>query len=267
MNKMLVIPSWLDSLLFDKLEAKYEPLFCTNFSAIDWKKEELKCYLGTYFPRSYVESYSLFSRIFKDGIIDFSGRTNLSIYDFATGTGGAVFGFLSAVVEFLPNVASVSVVAHDGNSSALRMFEEIVDAFTENNQLKVSYEIAPVLIDDIQDLSVLGGVSTGQYDVVLTSKAICEFITKNRLAVGEAYSEFVRFFKPKVKNEGFMLLADISTVQAQDTHWLGNLMDKAVKEHKGRVIKRNIGFNEEFCVSHSKKQSDRSKIVWRVVTF
>ena len=72
MNKMVIsgqrrmqLPKWLDEMIFGELKAKYNPS-CCDITVIDWNKTEIKNYLGTYFPRSYVESFCLYTQWFKN---------------------------------------------------------------------------------------------------------------------------------------------------------------------------------------------------------
>ena len=55
-----VLPKWLDSLIFDDLSASY----CRqnqDMVVLEWDCDNIKKYLGTYFPRSYAESFCIFS--------------------------------------------------------------------------------------------------------------------------------------------------------------------------------------------------------------
>ena len=76
------IPHWLDSYIFDNLGAKY----CksnSDMTVIDWDRGEILNYLGTYFPRSYVEARSIFT---VDTLISLASKQELSVLDFGCGT-------------------------------------------------------------------------------------------------------------------------------------------------------------------------------------
>lgn len=62
-NNEVLLPKWLDDFLFDELKANYCPTG-TDMSVIDWDKNDILNYLGTYFPRSYAESYCIFRKYF-----------------------------------------------------------------------------------------------------------------------------------------------------------------------------------------------------------
>lgn len=64
MQNNVTLPQWLDDLIFNQLGAKY----CrsnSDMTVIDWDKNDVLNYLGTYFPRSYAESYCIFSHLFQ----------------------------------------------------------------------------------------------------------------------------------------------------------------------------------------------------------
>jgi hypothetical protein len=59
----VTLPNWLNELIFETLGAKY----CrsnADMTVIDWDKNDILNYLGTYFPRSYAEAYTIFRNKF-----------------------------------------------------------------------------------------------------------------------------------------------------------------------------------------------------------
>lgn len=75
MVSSIKLPQWLDNLIFDELGAKY----CranADMTVIDWDKNDVLNYLGTYFPRSYAESYCIFSDFLEDIQSDLPTRWN-----------------------------------------------------------------------------------------------------------------------------------------------------------------------------------------------
>ena len=53
------LPHWIDTLIFDELKANHCPQR-SDMTNIDNDKAKTLNYLGTYFPRSYVEAYCIF---------------------------------------------------------------------------------------------------------------------------------------------------------------------------------------------------------------
>lgn len=257
------LSSWLDDYLFQKLGARYKREY-GDLAAIDWGSEQLRAYLGTYFPRSYVEAYSVFVEVFRSG--RWLEPRHLSIYDFGCGTGGEILGLLRAIEECLPSVRSVEIKALDGNSNALRLLECILSEAKKYHAIDIVLKPSLVHVEDIYDLSLLNAIVRDQYDIVMTSKAICEFVGKSCLGAQRAYAEFLRVFQNKLKPNGAVLLTDIASPLLEG-YWCGDLMDKAIQGAGGRVLFRNQGYNQQYLISHSLNPCDISKLVWRMVVF
>ena len=94
----VTLPLWLDDYIFNRLGATY---CCSrsNMSVIDWNNVDVLNYLGTYFPRSFVESYSIFTSFLKKHAVIYDCKKELSIFDFGCGTGGEIIGLLLALSE------------------------------------------------------------------------------------------------------------------------------------------------------------------------
>ena len=52
-----ILPAWLDSFIFEELGANYAPDYVRYEYNLNLSKEEVKTYLGTYFPRSYRNNF------------------------------------------------------------------------------------------------------------------------------------------------------------------------------------------------------------------
>ena len=69
-------------------------------STVDYFEDDLRRYLGTYFPRSFLETYEiaveLFGKVFGSGV---STDGELKLLDIGCGMGGASLGLLFAVLE------------------------------------------------------------------------------------------------------------------------------------------------------------------------
>lgn len=263
MEERVSLPSWLDDYLFKHLGAYYKPEY-GDLAAIDWGVEQLRAYLGTYFPRSYVEAYSIFSQLFGGG--RWSKHSHLSVYDFACGTGGELLGFLRAVDECLPHVACVEIKALDGNSNALSLLESILLEAQKHHRVEIVLKPSLVHIEDVYDLSLLDEVVQDKYDVVMTSKAICEFVGKDCLEVQRAYVEFLRVFGKKLKPQGVVVMTDVAS-PLKGNCWCGDLMDKAIQSSSARLLARNSGNNQQYLVMHSRQSHIGSKLVWRAVAY
>lgn len=264
MKTAVELPQWLDNLIFEQLGAKY----CrsnSDMTVIDWNKSNVLNYLGTYFPRSYAESYCIFSEFFQSQPETFVDKEVLTVFDFGCGTGGEIIGLLNAISENLRNVKRVNLVAMDGNYHALRLFESILIEYSNRMNLKVKSRIVPLTIDDFYDLTMLDRILEEKFDVFMSFKAICEFVSKERFEEKNAYTHIMNTFIPKIATNGVMLFVDVSTYNNVSQEWLPKMMDAGIAQAGCKSFSRNEGFNQKFLVIHSRKQNDISKVAWRIL--
>ena len=203
------LPSWVDSFIFDQLGGQFLRSNA-DMTVIDWNREKILNYLGTYFPRSYAESYCIFKQILTDSQL-FCGRKMLSLLDFGCGTGGEIFGFAVALSECRPEIKSLRVKAIDGNQFALNRFDDIREEFNKHYPLQILSNPSAVHIEDFYDLSILDSILADNYDVIISFKAVCEFVTKQQFEEKNAYEHLSKFMLPRVSKHGTMLLVDVTS--------------------------------------------------------
>lgn len=116
-----VLPLWLDKYLFEELGAQYAPEHTRYEYNLDLDENELKVYLGTYFPRSYAEIFCIFDNIFQNKYIyqAYKNKKDINIFDFCCGTGGELIGLLSALDKYFHDGKNINVIVCDGNAKAL----------------------------------------------------------------------------------------------------------------------------------------------------
>lgn len=262
-NKSVMLPKWIDDLIFRVLCAKYSRKN-RDLVVLEWKKDEVLAYLGTYFPRSFAESYCIFSKYFSKFKHQYKAKTSISLLDFGCGTGGEIIGFIVAVSEILPNIETIELRALDGNAHGLRCLEVILDEAASILCLKIESRFMPIIIDDFYDMNVVTDVITQKYDFIITFKAICEFVTKKQFEERNPYEHLINTFLSKLSERGVICIADITTYNEVSKEWLTKMLDRASEICDVTIVDRNQGYNEEFYVSHSLKRCDKSKIAWRI---
>lgn len=265
MNTNITFPSWLDSVLFEELGANY----CrsnTDMTVIGWDKRKILNYLGTYFSRSYAESYCIFSHYLPSNTA-LCEQPTINLFDFGCGTGGEIIGFLTALNEQQNlQVQEVKITALDGNQNALRLYERVLERLIPNLKFQVSNRVSLITIDDIYDLSIIDDIYKEEtYDVFLSFKAICEFVTKQQFEENNAYTTVLKTFLPKLTQDGIALLVDVTSYNSVAEEWLPMMLDAGIADANGKVIEKNEGYNQVFTVSHSRKQHDISKIAYRII--
>ncbi|MBO7461692.1 MAG: class I SAM-dependent methyltransferase [Bacteroidales bacterium] len=260
----ITLPQWLDDYIFNELGANYCPRY-SDMVNIDDNKEKTLNYLGTYFPRSYAEACVLFTAFFDEEKRRYANKNKLTIFDFGCGTGGEIIGLLTAIEELLPNVVEVEIVALDGNPFALRQYEKMSAKFNERSRLNVKNRLFPITIDDFYDLSIVDEVITQKFDLIITFKAICEFVSKQQFEQHNPYGHIVRTFLPKLVDDGYMVLEDITVKSDVNEEWLPKMMDKGLQENGCEIVYENPNYNIAIYVNHSRKTNDVTKVAWRVI--
>ena len=260
-----LLPEWLDDYIFNVLNATY----CkTNkdMVVLEWGKKDILSYLGTYFPRSFAESYTIFSRYLKSNPKHFISLSSINVFDFGCGTGGELIGLSLAIKEIYPSIKTIHIKALDGNIHALRFLEVIANRLAQEIKTEIVLEPLPIVIDDFYDFGVVVNTIDDTYDCIISFKAICEFVTKQQFEETNPYGYIINTLTPKLNDGGIICLADITTYNDVSQEWLPRMMDSGLSESKLKVISTNIGYNEEFLVSHSHKRRDVSKVAWRILS-
>ena len=276
-------PKWLDKYLFSDLGAKYSPNHSRFEYNLNLNTGEIKVYLGTYFPRSFVEVKSIFEEFSQNSnYLSLVGeRTSVSILDLGCGTGGDIFGLLSFLEKYEPPLESVKLLAIDGNQIALRFFEKIMAEFKKHSRLKIDYRIGPVFIESENDLNLVSDVLSDKYDLILSCKAICEMLAKRRIK-NKAYKQTASMLSSKLTDKGIMLIEDVTIKSPATEKFIPYMLNAelnefvaendefatiyptACKDKESKCI-NGCFFKKEIRVTHSAKNNDISKIIYRII--
>lgn len=277
------LPEYLDSFIFDELEAIYEPDFKRFEYNLDLSKSEVKTYLGTYFPRSYAESYCIFENLFSNenfySVINL--KKEISILDFGAGTSGEIVGLLRILDRFLPNLEQVNILAIDGNQSALRYSSKIIDQLKNHCKFSIRYRVGPAQVFDDNDLLDINSIVTSNYDFIISFKSICELISKNIIEYN-AYKYIAENFAHKLSEYGVMVILDVTikneTIGTYYPIYLNNGIHEFINENQDfkSLIPLSCNLHEDECtihcftqrvfkVTHSHKSNDISKVSYRVI--
>lgn len=258
------LPRWLDSLIYKETKATHQPCG-KDMIVLNWDKARILNYLGTYFPRSFTESYCIFTKYFALKKDLYKETSTLNIFDFGCGTGGELLGLLWAIIENI-EVANINIKALDGNFNGLRILEDIIARFKDEYHVGVNLHVMPLKIDDIYDMSLISSRIPDDNDIILIFKSICEIASLRQFEERNPYEHVLRLMLEKINSTGVICLADVSSFNEEQQEWLPKLIDKACQEVKANVFMRNDNYNELYIVSHSRKMKDSSKLSWRLLT-
>jgi hypothetical protein len=125
------LPGYLDDLLFNTLNASFCPEPCKVNINLNSEGSMLRKYLGTYFPRSYMEFVHIASNLFAHPVVDsiIPSKTKIRILDIGSGTGGCLLGTLEALLKMKNFSSEIQIISVDGNAEALEIQEKILSCF------------------------------------------------------------------------------------------------------------------------------------------
>lgn len=280
MQTSIKLPIYMNELIFNKLNAKYEPNYTKFNKNLHLNQNENLIYLGTYFPRSYAENYLIFKNLFNNDVINktYLDKREINILDIGSGTGGNLSGLLMSIIENLSDKININILAIDGNKDALAILQKIVFRIQIKYSLNISLNCQYINFENIDELYQSSKVYFEyDYDVITTSKMINEILNNDN----NAYYKFCDFYLPHLSNNGFLSIVDVT--MKINSQFLPIILNKQVNkfiknntEDYKTIIPTSCYINEETCsqdcftnnifyISHSAKQNDMSKITYRIL--
>ncbi len=258
------LPSWLQALL-KGYGARYEKSGRSMVCLYD-DDDELRRYLGTYFPRSYAEGFAVFSRLAEVLGPLFAGHRP-HVCDICCGTGGELFGMLQALGAkgILGRERGIDLVGIDGNRKALLLLSDMMGHLAQCN---VDFEPCRLIVERQSDLADIEKVLSGyaSCDLAICSKAINEFVQLDRFPGANPYRIFARHLAGCLRQGGFLLIMDLNLKFDGPEKWLGELCDAGLREVGLIHHASNTGNTETIWVDNPwcPNVMDKSKIIWRL---
>lgn len=278
------LPAWLDDIIFDHLKAEYAPDFRRFDYNLELTKEDNLKYLGTYFPRSYTESFCIFDNIFQNAIFQktFFEKKSLNILSVGCGTGGDLMGLLVIIEKYCHFTSEVKIWAIDGNGEALEILKELIQKFRSQTSKRIELHIIKNIFSSIHDINT-HQIKELIFDFILSFKMICEIISAGKGDCDNSYYDFVMKFIPMLSENGLCVLLDVTTKTEHNNTYnpilKNSQVNQALRELKGykTLLPLSCSQNENDCteqcftqqkfyVSHKGKINDISKVSYRVIS-
>jgi len=281
MQTNVKLPVYIDELIFNKLNAKYKPDYTKFNKNLYLNQDENLIYLGTYFPRSYAESYLIFTNLFNNSIINetYLDKQEINILDIGSGTGGNLLGLLMGIIENLSDKININILAIDGNQYSLKILQKIIFKIKLQYNLNISLNCQYISFENIAELYQNSEIYfENNFDLITTSKMINEILHKDN----NAYYDFCDYYLPHLSSKGFLTIIDVTlkiNYQFLPTI-LNRQINKFIKNNSNEyktIIPTSCYSSEEICmqdcftnnifyISHTAKQNDISKITYRILT-
>jgi SAM-dependent methyltransferase len=272
-----VLPHWLDKKIFNDHQAIYAPEHERYEYNLNLNDEELRVYLGTYFPRSYAEMFCIVDNLLQNKYLkETLKQDEISVLDFGCGTGGEILGLITAIGRHLPH-AKINITAIDGNDGALAILKDLVNS-NPNKDVQVALSSFSQTLSSFEDVERLAFEK--RYHFVLCDKMVCELISKEVLPIN-AYAIMAKKLTTFLHENGLLIILDVTTKDEHSGYFYPQLMNYAINDYirKSRTIETLLPLScachdecKDFCfmqqtfkVSHSHKSNDESKVCYRVL--
>jgi hypothetical protein len=276
------LPDYIDDFIFNKLNAIYAPDFQRFEYNLDLTGEEIRKYLGTYFPRSYAESFCIFDNLFQNKGYQktIADSKTLNILSVGSGTGGDIVGLITAIEKYFSIISEVNIFAIDGNNEALTILEQIIDRIQNQSSKKINLKTKHIVFKSISEFLIENDINQN-FDFILSFKFVGEIISMGKGKLDNSYYDFVKKFLPLLSENGLCVLLDVTTKPKHTTYYpiiMNKQVNQAIRELQkyttlipkpcseyGEICLRDCFYQKTFSVTHSKHSNDRSKVAYRVL--
>lgn len=276
------LPSFLDDLIFNQLNAEYAPNFQRFEFNLDLTKEENLKYLGTYFPRSYSESFCIFDNIFQNTNFQrtYSDSKSLNILSIGCGTGGDLIGLITIIEKYFQQVTDLNIWAIDGNAESLSILEKIVEKLKVHSSKRINLKTIRTVFNSITDIDITQFIKQ-KFDFILSFKLIGEIIAAGKGRLDNSYYDFVKIFLPLLSENGLCVILNVTTKPEHATYnpiLMNHQVNQALREsceYKTLLPLSCSLYSDEcyfdcfyqqtFSVTHQKRTKDKSKVAYRII--
>lgn len=216
------IDGWLQSR-----EAYYENDQETVQDGTRLNENGVKWYLGSIFPKSFAESYSIYYDLLSNTKYNekLSRSKSIKILDIGGGTGGNVAGIILAIINKLPNIQEIVVDAYDPCVESRNAYIDLItyiDKIINNcGSVHINLQCKPLMLQpestDAQndsytfsDFSTFLTRAQKSYDLIMSFKMINELIRHGHFEHKKPYFSFFESLCPLLNENGVLILEDIS---------------------------------------------------------
>lgn len=226
---------WLDTFIHQDLGATYG--ICPNDVMLNLANNNAtnRNYLGTYFPRTCAEYFSIMDNLSQHGVIykKFASCKSLNLLSIGTGTGGEIVGIILFIAKIRSeDMPKINVSYVEGNKNASQLFETVIAKVAEHYDIQV----------ELNGLNHTVGVSKDfpsfddqKFDLIVTSKFINELV--NCYPQKKWYKTFLESYTDNLSKNGMMVMSDVTMPVHHE--FLPISMNKEIKE----FLKSHDDFN------------------------
>lgn len=254
----------INNELFDYIYNEMGATYLQNPSGVESnlenaEKENLE-YLGTYFPRSYAEAYTIYCNIFnnKDINYTFRNKEKIKILDIGSGTGGSLLGLIHAICDNFTN-KNIEIISIDGNRGAIDIQYGLINMFGKFINLNKNKLSGSVNVVKFKDKTELNGKLSklsldNSIDIMQSFKVVNEFYRKDYNLNKGMYSDLLELGEKWLRKSGILCIVDV-TNKIQGQNFASILFNEEIRTYFNSktltnlvyVIPKCCGLNYKTC--------------------
>lgn len=251
----------LHNYIYNEMEVENDPNYTEVRSNLKNGEEENLNYIGTYFPRSFKESYQIYKDIFSDEDIfnEFNKKHNIDILDIASGTGGNLFGLLQVLTEEFKNKI-ITIISIDGNEDALKkqleLFEQR-DKFLDTKSDILNLVQIRMVFKNKERINQILSAGKIKYDIIHSFKFLNELYNDNYTENQGSYKVMLECCENKLKENGVLCLVDV-TCKIPNEDYMSIIMNKECRDY---LIENdsNLSYILPVCCSKNYLQCEKTE--------
>ena len=282
------LPDYLDARLA-QLGARYNPQHQVVRVGLNADDDRNRTYLGTYFPRSFVEIRNILTELCSiPAVADaFAQKDVIRILDIGSGTGGSTTGGILAIAEAIDDDVPIEVTSLDGNADALAKQRAVLETISGQipNPLTTNLiqSAFPTDIDGfVQTLQTFASAEGPKYDLVLFWKHLSEYYNTNYAQANGIVQHALQIASTLLVPNGLCCTLDLTTTDNGVEYFAMTLNREAnaydispgatmttilplpCARHSRTCRLANCYTQRVFLVNHRLRRNDYSKVAYRV---
>lgn len=284
---METINPLLETYIFDCLNAVYAPDAIAARNNLNNDADKNRSYLGTYFPRTFVESYNIYHQLFQNQAIFncYQQKNPINILIIGSGTGGDLLGLLQTLNECFHS-KKIDIYSFDGNRDALSIQRQLIHDFyhfmpNRNNQIMVyTYSVQFFCVNDITKSLDINHIP---FIDIMQSFKMCNELY-NQSDNKQVFYQLTALAEQYLSPNGIFVLEDV-TNQNDDFKFNSVVMSDQVKNYFKQNPFSNLKYiipvccgkwynrctwNKclsivEYTVSHRYAPAEKSKVAYKIM--
>ncbi len=288
-NQAMELPNYLQKIIFDEFKGFFKNGENVEENLSNDNKQNRR-YLGTYFPRSYAESYNLFNNVFsnEDVLNTLIQKDQINILDIGSGTGGELIGLLHALKAHGLDDKDIYLHTIEGNEDAISYYIQLIHASAKFLNLNIKCFPKQLILGKQEmiatqlDYEFSDGI---KYDIILSFKFISELYNRDYNNYKGTYSLFADTLSNYLADEGLLILQDVTASNLKRSRpytsiIMNSELGEYIKSDKsdlsflaplscalwGCSCKTKICFTQILThVSHRSKHNDKAKSTYKIM--